>query len=306
MTLRAALCCAVLSLTACADDQARDTSENSEPFTRVVTLAPHLAELAFAAGAGPQIVGVSAYSDYPEAATALPIVSDAFTVDQEMLRVLAPDLVLAWASGMPASTIEQLKSTGLNVVTIDTRGLDDIAAAVRRIGELTGQEQAARAEAERFETSLAALADEYANRRKVRVFYQISARPLYTINGRHFISELLGICGGVNVFESLDELAPAIDVEAVLASNPEAIVTLGSPEALGLWERFEALDANRFGNRVLVEAEHLARASTRLDSAARELCERLEIARQRLPAAAGSSTGRAADQLARLRSQSTS
>lgn len=286
MTRRTALFCA-FALVACTNDTPpgpeKPDPESPNVASRVVTLAPHLAEIAFAAGAGSSIVGVSAYTDYPAEATALPVVSDAFTVDQERLRLLKPDLVLAWSSGMPASTIDELRSTGLDVVTIETRGLDDIGAAVKTIGELTGHEQSANSEAKRFAAGLETLANEYADRQPVRVFYQVSARPLYTINGQHFISELIEICGGVNVFAELSELAPAIDVEAVLAREPEAILSLGPAEALALWDRFDALPANTHGNRLLVNANHLARASTRLDSAGRELCERIDAARQRLP-----------------------
>lgn len=274
---------ALLVLTACSNEQAPvelDTHEAS----RVVTLAPHLAELVFAAGAGDRLVGVSAYTDYPEEAAELPIVSDAFTVDLELMRVLEPDLVLAWASGMPASTIEELKSTGLNVVTIETTSLEDVAAALHQIGSLTGQGQQAGEAAAAYEASLSALRDEFSSRRPVMVFFQVSSRPLYTVNGRHFISELLTMCGGANVFAELSELAPAIDVEAVLAADPEAIIASGSADSLAVWERFDTLRANQYGNRLTVEAAHLARASPRLDSAGRELCDVIDVARARLPA----------------------
>ena len=284
MSRRAALSLVVFALYACTDDTATEPVENEQrdDAIRIVTLAPHLAEIAFAAGAGSNIVGVSAYTDYPEAAASLPVISDAFTVDQEQLRLLKPDLVLAWSSGMPTGTIEELRSTGLEVVTIDTTGLDDIADATRRIGQLTGNEETGAREADRFSEGLDTLATEYADRRPVRVFLQISARPLYTVNGQHFISELIDICGGTDVFADLGELAPAIDVEAVLAQEPEAIVSLGSANALAVWDRFETLPANLYGNRLLIEAAHLGRASTRLDTAGRELCEQLDAARQRL------------------------
>ncbi len=274
---------ALLLLVACSNKQPEVETDTQEA-SRVVTLAPHLAELVFAAGAGDRLVGVSAYTDYPVDAAELPIVSDAFTVDLELMRVLEPDLVLAWASGMPASTIAELKSTGLNVVTIETTSLADVAAGLRQIGSLTGQGQKAGEAATAYEASLSALRDEFSSRRRVTVFYQVSSRPLYTVNGRHFISELITICGGVNVFAGLSELAPAIDVEAVLVADPEAIVASGPAESLALWDRFDTLRANQYGNRLTVEAAHLARASPRLDSAGRELCEIIDVARLQLPA----------------------
>lgn len=248
---------------------------------RLVTLAPHLAELVFAAGAGDRLVGVSAYTDYPDAAAALPLVGDAFTVDQERLRLLAPDVVLAWKSGMPAHRIAELETAGFNVVPITTASLADISAALLVIGELAGTADVAATEAERFETGLRELAAEYSGRRPVKVFYQISSRPLYTISGEHFISELVALCGGRNVFADLNELAPAVDVEAVLARRPEAIVGGSGGDAFDPWRRFETLPAVRDGNLLTVNAAHLGRASTRLDDAGRRLCAVIDEARGR-------------------------
>ncbi len=268
-------------LIACGPSPEPSVGKTEDAAPRFVTLAPQLAELVFAAGAGDRLVGVSAYTDYPEAAAALPLVGDAFTVDQEQLRLLEPDFVLAWQSGMPAHRIAELEAAGFNVVPLRTTSLADVSAALLTIGELAGSSDVAAAEAERFETSLRELATEYSARRPVRVFYQISSRPLYTINGEHFISELLDLCGGTNVFADLNELAPAVDVEAVLARRPEAIVGGSGGDAFDDWRRFEMLPAVRDGNLLAVDADHLGRASTRLDDAGRRLCAVVDDARSR-------------------------
>ena len=100
--------------------------------SRVVTLAPNLTELVFAAGAGEYLVGVSAYSNYPPEATGLPVVGDAFTIDQERLALLKPDLLLAWRSGTPAHLVDELRRAGYVVETIRTQKLEDISAALSR------------------------------------------------------------------------------------------------------------------------------------------------------------------------------
>ena len=282
MTRTAALVIAALLLPGCSREAPAPPTRAADASLRVVTLAPHLAELAFAAGAGEQLVGVSAYTDYPPEVAELPLVGDAFTVDLEQLQLLDPDLVLAWGSGMPAHTIEGIESAGFRVVTLVTRSLDDVAAAVEEIGRLTGNEASAGREAQRFRDRIAALDSRYGRLQPVRIFYQVSARPLYTINGDHFISELIEVCGGQNVFASLSGLAPAIDVEAVLASDPGAIIVGKGAADLDPWRRFETLTAARAGNLLVVDAAHLARASTRLDDAGEQLCEVIVQARQNL------------------------
>ena len=284
MTRLVALLIATLGLAACdrSPDAPLQAEADASVARRVVTLAPHLAELTFAAGAGEQLVGISAYTDYPAEVSKLPLVGDAFTVDLEQLRLLDPDLVLAWGSGMPAHTIEGIENAGFRVVTLSTRSLDEVAAAVEEIGRLTGNEAVAAREAARFRDRVAALESQYGAASPVRVFFQVSARPLYTINGNHFISELIETCGGRNVFADLSELAPAIDVEAVLARDPEALIVASRRAELDDWRRFETLAATRAGNLLTVDAEHLARASTRLDDAGERLCRVIAEARRNL------------------------
>jgi len=269
----------LLLLAACSGDPLPPVGEETTA-PRIVTLAPHLAELVYAAGAGEGLVGVSAYTDYPPEAARLPQIGDAFGVDQERLKLLAPDFVFVWESGIPSHTVEELKALGLPVVTLRTRRLEDVILAVIEIGRLTGNENKARLEAARFRDRLHALRDEYADRDPLRVFYQVSSRPLYTVNGEHFISELIGLCGASNVFGDLGELAPQVEIEAVLGRDPEAIVGGGGAEAFSVWERFDNLAANRYGNRLSVDSPTLSRASTRLDAAGARLCEVLDQARE--------------------------
>ena len=255
---------------------------------RVVTLAPNLAELVYAAGAGETLVGVSAWSDYPPAVAALPQVGDAFAVDEERLTLLQPDLLLAWQSGTPAHLVDDLRAAGYRVETIRTRGLDDVPAALQRIGELTGYAAEAEAAAAAFTAQLEDIGSRHAGRADVRVFYQVSARPLYTVNGDHYVSELIDLCGGSNVFADLSELAPTVDVEAVLERDPEAL--LASTDAGGgafeVWQRWAGLAANRYGNRFLMPADEIGRATPRLVAAARAVCAALDQARANRDAAA--------------------
>ena len=277
----------VLTLAAGCEPGTETTAESPQP-GRIVTLAPHLAELVFAAGSGDLLVGVSAYSDFPPQAAEIEIVSDAFTVDQERLKLLDPDLVLAWQSGTPAHVIDELRTAGYRVEAIRTRGLDDIAAAIRRIGELTGSSDAAESVAANFESDLQSLGDAFAGNDEISVFYQVSLKPLYTINGEHYIGELIELCGGDNVFAGLGELAPAVSVEAVVDRNPEVIVA-GSADgdaAFVEWRRWPHVAANRYGNYFSVNSDEVTRPSLRLVAAAGALCRHLETARANRRAAA--------------------
>lgn len=271
------------ALLACGDPGSRQPVEETASGPRIVTLAPNLAELVFAAGAGDTLVGVSAYSDHPPAVESLPLVGDAFTIDQERLALLHPDLLLAWQSGTPAHVVDELRQAGYAVEVIRTRSLADIGAAVARIGDLAGTPVQAGAAAAAFFAGLQDLGGTYAGAESIRVFYQVSDRPLFTIGREHYVSELIELCGGSNVFADIGELAPAIDVEAVVDRDPEVMLASddAGDDAFAEWDRWPSIAANRYGNRFLLPADELSRPTTRVLTAGAALCEALQVARAR-------------------------
>jgi iron complex transport system substrate-binding protein len=282
--LRRAFVAALLltSIAACSETQ--PTAEPSPgTYSRIVTLAPNLTELVYWAGAGERLVGVSAYSNHPPAALDLPVVGDAFMIDQEQLAVLEPDLLLVWEGGTPAHVVDELRARGYRVEAMRTNSVADVARAIVRIGELTGHAETANHTASMFEQRLAEIGAAHRDRPDITVFYQVSARPLYTVNGGHFVSEIIELCGGSNVFADLGELAPTIEVEAVVERDPEVFLA-GSdagPDAFSEWRRWPQLAANRYGNHFILPGDVVSRATPRLLDGAAAVCEVLEEARQR-------------------------
>ncbi|NIL93805.1 MAG: ABC transporter substrate-binding protein [Woeseiaceae bacterium] len=271
----------LLFLGACTESRA--PSDHVSTVTRIVTLAPSLTELVYAAGAGEHLVGVSAYSDFPAAALELPVVGDAFMIDQEQLAILQPDLLLIWQGGSPAHVVDNLREMGYNVEVIRTNSLNDVSAAISRIGELTDKADSAGLAVREYEQGLAAIAARAGTQDDIRVFYQVSARPLYTISGDHYVSELISMCGGHNVFSDLQELAPTVDVEAVVERDPEVMLasTDAGDHAFTEWERWPDLAANRFGNHFRMPADAIGRATPRLVQAGEAVCAALDEARRR-------------------------
>jgi len=274
-----ALLATLVVVVACSEKQvAQPVPANAN---RIVSLAPNLTELVYTVGAGGQLVGVSAWSDYPRAVLDLPVVGDAFTVDQEQLALAKPDLLLVWESGTPTHVVDELREIGYNVVSIRTRELDDVAEALLQIGELTGHVDKAAKAAAMYRGELQSLRDRYQSLPPIRVFYQVAARPLYTINNEHYISELISICGGDNIFKDLGELAPTVDVEAVVDRDPEVMLasTDAGDDAFVEWERWPDMAANKSGNWFLLPADEIGRATTRVIVAGNAMCVALQQAR---------------------------
>jgi len=265
------------------DDGGREV-RLAQPARRIVSLAPHVTELLFSAGAGDRIVGVVEYSDYPPAARQLPRVGAYNAVDMERILALRPDLVVAWASGNPPALIEQLRELGLTVFLSEPRELEDVASNLERLGRLAGTGATARAAANVFRQRLRALREHYAGRAPVSVFYQIWHRPLMTVNGEHLISKVIRLCGGRNVFADLPALVPKLEMEAVLAADPQAIVAgvrePGDEAWRQDWRRWRQLRAVREGHLISVPADLLQRHTLRILDGAEQLCAALERVRQ--------------------------
>lgn len=249
---------------------------------RLLSLAPGLTEIAYAAGAGSRLVGTVEFSDYPEAAKQLPRVGDAWRVDLERVLALKPDAVLAWPTGTPETTIARLRQLGLNVVEVPTQRLADVPAALRQLGRIAGTEPQAEQAAREFEARVARQRASYAHRTPLAVFIEIDDEPVYTVNGRHVISEIVELCGGRNVFADLPQLAPPIATEAVIAADPQVILTtddtIADPSAI--WRRWSRMRAVRTGAIYALSSDLVTRASPRLADGVEVTCRALDRARQ--------------------------
>jgi len=251
---------------------------------RIVSLAPSLTEVAYAAGAGAALVGTVEYSDYPAEARLLPRVGDGWSVDVERVLALRPDVVLAWASGTPQTTIERLEAVGLRVVTVPTFRLADVPAALRLVGRLAGTPALAEDAARRFDDEVDRLRRQHAGAHVLTVFIQIDDQPLFTVGGRHVLSEVVELCGGRNVFAGLTQVAPQVDVEAVLARDPQVILstddTVADPAAM--WRRWPQLKSVRAATIYPLPSDLVARATPRLAQGVAATCGALDDARRRL------------------------
>lgn len=251
---------------------------------RIISLSPNITELIFAAGAGSKLVGVSRYSDYPEAAKFIPDVGDSSSLDLERIVALKPDLVIAWRSGNTASDIEKLEKLGLTVFVTEATRLEDVSRLLRVIGKLAGTSAQAEPGARAYETELRQIKRSFGSRQQIRVFQLIWHQPLMTVNGDHIISDIISICGGANVFASAASLTPVISTENLLEADPQAIISSVSLESVEmevreLLRRLSHLSAVRGNHLFFVHADLIHRQTPRMLQAAKTVCTQLEEVR---------------------------
>ena len=256
-----------------------------KPAERIISLAPHITESLFSAGAGDKIVGVVSFSDYPEAAKKITRIGGYSSINIEKIISLKPDLIVAWSSGSNLQQIKKLSDLGFTVFLSEPHLPLDIAITIQRFGELAGTEKIAIKSAEEFIKHYRELKNRYSNRKKVKVFYQIWNKPLMTVSGKHLISNIIDLCGGVNIFSDLRTLTPSVSIEAVVASNAEVIVAgqMGETNSdwANEWKPWSQLPAVKNDHIYFVNPDFLHRVGPRILQGADQLCEILDKVRNR-------------------------
>ena len=278
------VCAAPLKADLVFNDDSGSVFTLKRPVTRIVSLAPHITESLFAAGAGKYIVGVVAYSDYPPAATKIKQIGSYKKIDIEAVIDLQPDIVVAWGAGNDNLQIEQLKKLGINVYIDDPRKIQDIADAIEDYGRMVGNMRESIEVAQEFRLRYRAIRKKYSQRAKLRGFYQVWNKPLITINDQHLITDVMRICGINNMFGDLNQLAPRISIESVIEKDPQMIVASGmgeaKPEWLDDWRKWKNLQAVKYDNLYFIPPAIIQRHAPRILDAAERLCEQADEARK--------------------------
>jgi iron complex transport system substrate-binding protein len=198
-----------------------------------VSLAPSLTEVLFAIGAGDHVVGVTDLCDRPPAVRGLPRVGGitSATLRLEAVVALRPDLVVAIGSDQEAA-VEALAGLGLRVEVVPSASLGDVLEAARRLGEMTGRRAEGSALAAGLGARVAAVRRGVANlaqEDRPRVFFEVWDRPLMTAGPGTFLGEMVEMAGGDNVFADVEGRWVAVSPEAVLARDPEVVLTARRP-----------------------------------------------------------------------------
>ncbi|MFE8100098.1 vitamin B12 ABC transporter substrate-binding protein BtuF [Brenneria goodwinii] len=238
---------------------------------RVISLAPHATEMAYAAGMGTQLVAVSSWSDYPAQAQKLEQVASWQGINLERILELKPDLILAWREGNPQRPLDQLAGFGIPIVYLDAKTLNDIPATLTKLAQYSSHPEQAKQTAGALRRQLAELQRQYASNSSVRVFMQFGAHPLFTSAQGTLQSQVISLCGAQNIFSDSPVPWPQVSREQVLMRKPQAIIISGSSDAIAntqtFWQPQLSVPViavnedwfNRNGPRLLLAAQQICR-----------------------------------------------
>lgn len=249
---------------------------------RIISLAPHITELLYAVGAGEQVVAVSDYSDYPSAALALPRVASYASINIEAIIALQPDLIIAWQNGNSPADIKRLQQFGFNVKLSNPVHLDDIATELSYLGQITGQQQQAEAQTAIFSQQLTALRQQYQHKKRLRVFFAMSTKPLSTVANNAWPQQMLTICAADNIFSTSKGDYPQIGIEQVVAARPEVIIQAATDTRRAdqqYWQRYRDIPAVANQQFLTVNADYMFRTTPRTLLGINQLCQGLDTFR---------------------------
>lgn len=191
---------------------------------RIVTLAPNLTEIVYAVGAGNRLVGNTTYCDYPPEAKQVAKVGDTMQPNIERIVALRPQLVLVSTASQLEAFTRQLNEQGIAVYVTDPRSLEDVFRSIKTLGELLDESERSRRVVDDLRARASAVEAAVKTSQPVRVFYQVSAAPLYTIGREAFLTDLIRRAGGQSVTADVPGAFPRYSDEAALATQPEAVI----------------------------------------------------------------------------------
>jgi iron complex transport system substrate-binding protein len=243
---------------------------------RIVSLIPSLTEDLFAIGAGPQVVGVSQFTDYPPTALRLPQVNSFASIDAEKVLSLHPDVVVGIRAQSALSG--DLRRLGIRPVLLDDDSYADIFTDLARLGRLSGHVREAAALSNHLRARAAQLERGVPSGDRPRVFVVLGVSPIFTVGDGSYIARLLSFAGARNAASDLRQTYGRYSAEALVAAQPDAIVAdaasgIGSVLDRAPWNALRAVREHRV--YVLADADILERPGPRFVEGLQWLIERL-------------------------------
>ena len=247
------------------------------PARRIVSLLPSFTEILFAIGAGDRLVGRTTWCDYPPAALAVPSVGDAMPPSVEAVAARRPDLVVLYRSGPNVTAAEQLERLGIPTVLLDLNLLEELGAATRRLGTLTGRQVPAE--------SLAAAVDRVVSQPPApstqSLAFIVWDNPPIVIGAGSYLDRLAALVGARNVFHDVGSPSAQVSIETIAARDPDFLAVLSDsalPPAYASRPEWRVVRAVRERRFLFLPGQLFGRPGPRAADAIREFRQRLEAA----------------------------
>ena len=215
---------------------------------RIVSLAPSVTETLFALGAGPDVVGVSQYCDYPPQVRDLPRVGSFLTPNLEAIIALRPTLVVGLELSSDVRQIRALNSMGYQVLLVSDDSLQQIETSIEKVGaRINRQDQAHRLVAQ-IQAQIAMVQNRLAHAKPLRALMLVGHQPIVAVGPGTYLDELMRIARADNIADAVDQQWPHLGMEFIIAMRPEVVLdgAMGTDQSSSsFWEKYPTIPAVR-------------------------------------------------------------
>jgi vitamin B12 transport system substrate-binding protein len=259
-----------------------ETAEDQKP--SIIALSPHIVEILYDIGAGDQIIGTTAFADYPEQAKDIPIIGNYLRLQIEKVIALQPDIIIAWKSGNPSDDLARLKQLGFNIIYSEPKSFEDIAKEMREFGLLTGHAKHAEKQAQSLLSELKLIKEQNQDKTPITVFYELWSRPLTTVAKGSWPQQFLNICQASNPFEEVGIPYPQVNIEKVLQAPIQLIIqplSVNQSDRTGFnWHEWPIIPAVKNKQIIQPDADAMHRMTMRSLKALNLLCTDIDKTRE--------------------------
>ncbi len=251
------------------DEMGRSVTIPSRP-KRIVSLAPNITEILFALGLDREIVGVTMFSDYPEAAGSKPKVGSFVNVSLEKVASLNPDLIIGTADGNKKETVEQLEQIGFPVYVINPGSFKEILETTLNIGVITGREKQAKKVVRDLQERIDTVVSLTENLKKPGVFFQVGIDPVITVGRNTLQDKLIELAGGINIYGDVMTRYPSCGIEEIVARKPDIIIVSSMkrggnfPRIRNKWMKWKNIPAVKNDQIYTIESNLIDHSSPRI------------------------------------------
>jgi iron complex transport system substrate-binding protein len=262
------------------DRRDRDDFDDSilvrAPAQRIVSLSPATTEMLFALGAGPRLVGRTSWDLYPDSARLIPDVGNGLRPNVEAILATKPDLVVLYASNDNRDAARSFRAAGIATLSLKIDRIEHFRRAVLLLGAAVGDTVRARTVADSVTRTLDRVRVATAALKRPTVFWHVWDAPLITIGGGSYLSQLVDIAGGRNLYGDLPDPSPQITLEDLLARDVDVILAgPTSAPRLRTDPKWQSLAAVKAGRVLVIDTAVVGRPGIRLGEAATSIARLL-------------------------------
>lgn len=247
--------------------------------TRVVSTAPSVTEMIFAAGAGDRLVGVTTFCNYPEEAKSIAKIGDTMNPNMESIVALKPDVVFVSTASQIEAFTKTLEQNGIAVYVMNPSEFESIFSNLKNLGSLFETEKQANELVNYLQKRVDAVKAIERYELNQKVFVQISKQPLFSIGRESFMTALINAAGAVSVTADIATAYPSLSLETAATLNPDVIILSDSEDNREPNDAFKNSKAVKMRRVYKIDAELIARPGPRLVDALEQIARVLHTHR---------------------------